>query len=48
MIKHFDPEDKFFSARLYRESCTKVNGNYLKDLNRLNRNLVRVRRFSHV
>ena len=48
LIKYFDPNDEFFSARFYRDSCTLVNGNYVKDLNRLQRDLVRLLRSSHV
>ncbi|KAK8832881.1 hypothetical protein WA577_001699 [Blastocystis sp. JDR] len=41
LIKYFDPNDEFFSARFYRDSCTPVNGNYVKDLNRLQHDLAR-------
>ena len=47
ILKTFDPEDKYFSYKLYRESCTFVNGNYIKDLNRLNRDLVAFPRSLH-
>ena len=40
MIDFIDPDRKHIHARLYRDSCTLVNGNYVKDLNRLGRPLV--------
>lgn len=39
MISIFDPSGEYFSHRLYREHCTKVDGFYLKDLSRLGRPL---------
>ena len=35
----FDPNDQFFTHRLYREHCTKVDDLYIKDLSSLNRPL---------
>ena len=52
MLDVLDPERKYikyesFSVfiiryRLFRDSCTFINGNYVKDLNRLGRRLVRI------
>ncbi len=35
----FDPQNKFFAHRLYREHCTLVQGIYIKDLSCLARPL---------
>ena len=35
----FSTENKYFHHRLYRESCLNVEGNFLKDLNVLGRDL---------
>ena len=40
IIDFIDPERQFIHKRLYRESCTFINRNYVKDLNRLGRPLV--------
>lgn len=37
MISIFDPTDKYFAHRLYREHCTLVEGVYIKDLTSLGR-----------
>lgn len=48
LAKYADPvadlldESRVFHARLFRESCTFYNGNYVKDLSRLGRDLNRV------
>ena len=39
VVEFFDPQDKFFTARLYRDSCTLVDNVYVKDLNSLGRPL---------
>jgi len=40
VIKLFDPEDKYFSHRLYRQHCLQVSESlYVKDLSRLGRDL---------
>ena len=40
MIDYLDPDRQFVHACFYRDSCTLVNRNYVKDLNRLGRPLV--------
>lgn len=32
LLDILDPEGKFFSRRVYRDSCIIINGNYTKDL----------------
>jgi TFIIF-interacting CTD phosphatase-like protein len=45
LSKYADPlidildKDKVCSFRLFRESCTMINGFYVKELKRINRNL---------
>lgn len=41
LLNRIDPDGKYFHHRLYRESCLAVEGNYLKDLNVLGRDLSR-------
>ena len=40
MLDFLDPEKKLIKHRLFRESCTKIGKAYVKDLNRLGRDLV--------
>lgn len=42
MLEELDPDGKFISHRLYRDSCVHKHGRYLKDLRILrNRNLAK-------
>jgi CTD small phosphatase-like protein 2 len=39
ILNLIDPDCKFFSHRLYREHCTLIDGNLIKDLGNLGRSL---------
>lgn len=41
LLKRIDPDSKYIQHRIFREACLLVEGNYLKDLNVLNRNLAK-------
>ena len=42
LLNLLDPSDRIFSARLFREACLDIHGNFVKDLGILNRDLARV------
>lgn len=42
LLNVLDPKRKYFRHRVYRDSCVFVEGNYLKDLSVLGRDLARV------
>ncbi|KAL4386511.1 hypothetical protein GQ457_09G003260 [Hibiscus cannabinus] len=42
VLDKLDPEGRFISHRLYRDSCKEVNGKFVKDLSEMGRNLGRV------
>ena len=43
LLDYIDPNKKFIRHRLFRDSCLCVQGNYIKDLTVLGRNMATVR-----
>lgn len=48
LLDKLDPQRKYIDHRLFRESCLHVQGNYLKDLTVLGRDLRRVSSLEHL
>jgi len=42
VLDKLDPDNRYFSARLYRQHCTEAAGGYLKDLRRMGRPMERI------
>ena len=39
VLNQIDPENKYIHHRLFRDSCLQINGNYVKDLSLLGRDI---------